>query len=45
MNAIEQTLIFRHKIDPGAWRIETYDNAGGVEVTIFSGPNAEGRGP
>jgi len=27
----------------GAWRVEAIDSDGGVEVTIFSGPDAEAR--
>ncbi|HEY1258523.1 MAG TPA: hypothetical protein VGF34_04685 [Stellaceae bacterium] len=36
----ETAKVFEAREDPGAWRVERIDDDGGVEVAIFSGPNA-----
>lgn len=37
--------VFRCRLSPGDWRVEKIDSDGdgGIDVTIFSGPNAEER--
>jgi hypothetical protein len=39
----EKALLFRDKVHPDDWRVEWFDEDGGCEVAIFSGPNAEPR--
>jgi hypothetical protein len=34
----------RFPLSPGNWRVEWYDDDGGCEVAIFSGPSAKERG-
>lgn len=35
--------LFRDRVAPGHWRVEREDEDGGIEVAIFSGPNARER--
>src|SRR5580692_3646051 len=39
----EPAKVFEDRIYPGNWRVEGEDDDGGVEVTIFSGPDARDR--
>jgi hypothetical protein len=39
----EPAKVFEDRIYPGNWRVEWEDDDGGVEVTIFSGPDARDR--
>ena len=39
----ERAKVFEDRIYPGNWRVEWEDDDGGVEVTIFSGPDARDR--
>jgi len=41
---LETAKVFEHREWPGDWRVEWVDDDGGVEVAIFSGPNARERG-
>ena len=36
----EPAKVFEDRRCPGDWRVEWVDDDGGVEVAIFSGPNA-----
>jgi hypothetical protein len=35
--------VFRDRVTRGDWRVECEDEDGGIEVAIFSGPNARER--
>ena len=35
--------VFEDREWPGDWRVEWVDDDGGIEVAIFSGPNARDR--
>jgi ABC-type phosphonate transport system ATPase subunit len=35
--------VFRDRLSPGDWRVECEIEDGGIEVAIFSGPNARER--
>jgi hypothetical protein len=37
------TKVFEDRIWPGDWRVEKLDDDGGIEVAIFSGPDARDR--
>src|SRR5215831_7553044 len=39
----EPAKVFEDRLRPGDWRVEWEDDDGGVEVTIFSGPDARER--
>jgi hypothetical protein len=39
----EPANVFEDRIYPGNWRVEWEGDDGGVEVTIFSGPDARDR--
>ena len=39
----EAAKVFEDRLSPGDWRVEWEDEDGGVEVTIFSGPDARVR--
>jgi hypothetical protein len=39
----EPAKVFQDRRSPGDWRVEWEDDDGGVEVTIFSGPDARDR--
>src|ERR1700738_4725346 len=39
----EPAKVFEDRVYPGNWRVEWEDDDGGVEVTIFSGPDARDR--
>jgi hypothetical protein len=39
----EPAKVFEDRLTPGDWRVEWEDEDGGVEVTIFSGPDARER--
>jgi hypothetical protein len=39
----EPAKVFEDRVIPGDWRVEWIDDDGGVEVAIFSGPNARER--
>ena len=39
----EPAKVFEDRRCPGDWRVEWVDDDGGVEVAIFSGPNARER--
>jgi len=39
----EPAKVFEDRLSPGDWRVEWEDDDGGVEVTIFSGPDARDR--
>jgi hypothetical protein len=39
----ETAKVFEDRLTPGDWRVEWEDEDGGVEVTIFSGPDARER--
>jgi hypothetical protein len=39
----EPAKVFEDRLVPGDWRVECEDDDGGVEVTIFSGPDARER--
>jgi hypothetical protein len=39
----EPANVFEDRLTPGDWRVECEDDDGGVEVTIFSGPDAHDR--
>jgi hypothetical protein len=39
----EPAKVFEDRFYPGDWRVEWKDGDGGVEVTIFSGPDARDR--
>jgi hypothetical protein len=39
----EPAKVFEDRLYPGDWRVEWEDDDGGVEVTIFSGPDARAR--
>jgi len=39
----EPAKVFEDRITPGDWRVEWFDDDGGCEVAIFSGPNARER--
>jgi hypothetical protein len=41
--AAEPTKVFEDRVTPGDWRVEWFDDDGGCEVAIFSGPNAKER--
>jgi hypothetical protein len=36
----EPAKVFEDRITPGDWRVEWFNNDGGCEVAILSGPNA-----
>ena len=40
---MSQPNVFEDRKYPGDWRVEKIDDDGGVEVTIFSGPDARER--
>ena len=40
---MEPAKVFEDREWPGEWRVEWVDEDGGVEVAIFSGPNARER--
>ena len=40
---MEAAKVFEDREWPGAWRVEWVDDYGGIEVAIFSGPNARER--
>jgi hypothetical protein len=35
--------VFEDRATPGQWRVEWFDDDGGCEVAIFTGPNARER--
>lgn len=37
-------MVFEDREHAGDWRVERYDDDGGCEVAIFSGPRARDRG-
>ncbi len=39
----EPAKVFEDRISPGDWRVEKIDDDGGIEVAIFSGPDARDR--
>jgi hypothetical protein len=39
----ETAKVFEDRWSPGDWRVEWIDDDGGIEVAIFSGPNARER--
>jgi hypothetical protein len=39
----EAAKVFEDRIVAGDWRVEWIDDDGGIEVAIFSGPNAKER--
>ncbi len=39
----EPAKIFNDRIEPGVVRVEFFDDDGGCEVTLFSGPRARER--
>jgi hypothetical protein len=39
----EPAKVFEDRQSPSDWRVEKFDDDGGVEVTIFGGPNARQR--
>jgi hypothetical protein len=39
----EPAKVFEDRLSPGDWRGEWEEDDGGVEVTIFSGPDARAR--
>jgi hypothetical protein len=39
----ERAKVFEDRECPGDWRVEREDDDGGIEVAIFSGPNARER--
>jgi hypothetical protein len=39
----ERAKVFEDRQCPGKWRVERVDDDGGIEVSIFSGPNARER--
>jgi hypothetical protein len=39
----EPAVLFRDRLYGDAWRVEATDDNGGIEVAIFSGPNAYQR--
>jgi len=39
----EPANVFEDRLHPGDWRVEWEDDDGGLEVTIFSGPDARDR--
>jgi hypothetical protein len=39
----EPAKVFEDRRSPGDWRVEWFDEDGGCEVAIFSGPNARER--
>jgi ABC-type phosphonate transport system ATPase subunit len=41
--AAEPARIFEDRMYRGEWRVEWLDDRGGVEVAVFSGPNAQER--
>jgi hypothetical protein len=43
MEEREPAKVFEDRLTPGDWRVEWEDEDGGVEVTIFSGPDARQR--
>ena len=40
---MEPAQVFEDRQLPGDWRVEWVDDDGGIEVAIFSGPNARER--
>jgi hypothetical protein len=40
---LETAKVFGDREWPGDWRVEWFDDDGGCEVAIFSGPNAHER--
>ena len=40
---LEPAKVFEDRQWPGDWRVERIDDDGGIEVVIFSGPNARER--
>jgi hypothetical protein len=40
---LESAKVFQDRRIPGDWRVEWFDDDGGCEVAIFSGPNARDR--
>ena len=38
-----EVRLFPDRLDPRDWRVEAFDEDGGCEIAVFSGPNAEGR--
>lgn len=43
MGMPEIARVFEDRKTPGDWRVELIDDDGGIEVAIFSGPNARDR--
>jgi hypothetical protein len=43
MEEREPAKVFEDRLTPGDWRVEWEDEDGGLEVTIFSGPDARQR--
>ena len=39
----EAAKVFEDRMTPAIWRVEWFDDDGGCEVAIFSGPNARER--
>jgi hypothetical protein len=39
----EPAKVFKDRRNPEDWRVEWIDDDGGIEVAIFSGPNARER--
>jgi len=39
----EPAHVFEDRMYPGEWRVEWFDDDGGVEVAIFAGPRARER--
>ena len=40
---LERAKVFEDRVSPGYWRVERIDDDGGIEVAIFSSPNARER--
>ena len=40
---LEPAKVFEDRKWPGDWRVDWFDDDGGCEVAIFSGPNARER--